>query len=86
MTEQTSYESGRLQADDVVSGPGLERLAAGLAGRCRMLDASAWRPRAAEVGRLGVEQAADGRFADPWSLEPRYLRRLLKIRRLEESF
>jgi tRNA threonylcarbamoyladenosine biosynthesis protein TsaB len=65
----------RLDSDAVVTGPGLEKLHERIAGRCRLLERPLWRPCAAEVGRLGVEQAAAGGFADFWSLEPLYLRR-----------
>jgi len=33
-----------------------------------------WSPRAANVHRLGYRKAQAGRFADPWSLTPFYLR------------
>lgn len=34
----------------------------------------AWRPRAAVVGELGLEQSRLGNFADPYTLAPLYLR------------
>lgn len=64
-----------LSADEVVGGPGIAKLVEQLRGRCQVLEPALWHPRAAEVGRLGVTQARAGSFSDPWTLEPRYVRR-----------
>jgi tRNA threonylcarbamoyladenosine biosynthesis protein TsaB len=64
----------RLSADDVVSGPGCARLFEGGAQGVRVLESSHWRPQAGVVGRLGYRQALSGNTADPWTLEPSYLR------------
>lgn len=66
---------GLLGPGDVATGPGLAKLGSRLDGRCRVLEEPFWLPRAAEVGRLGVEQATAGDYADHWSLEPKYVRR-----------
>lgn len=66
---------GKLTGSEVLAGPGLERLAEKLSGRCHLLEPDCWRPQAANVGRLGVKQAQIGVFSDPWTLEPRYVRR-----------
>lgn len=41
----------------------------------RILDASLWSPRAANVHALGWPLALEGRFADPLTLTPLYIRR-----------
>lgn len=64
-----------LASEDVISGPGLAKLQASLAGRFRCLEPEMWRPRGEIVGRLGVAQGDCGEFADLATLEPRYLRR-----------
>jgi len=40
----------------------------------RFLDEQYWRPRAAKVHLLGCEMSLKGRFADPLTLQPAYLR------------
>ena len=42
--------------------------------RVAVLPERYWSPRAANVHRLGYEKARAGRFADPWTLTPFYLR------------
>ena len=64
-----------LAPGSVVSGPGLERLAAPLPGECMMLERVCWTPTAEGVAGIGRRTAEAERFADPWTLEPRYLRR-----------
>jgi tRNA threonylcarbamoyladenosine biosynthesis protein TsaB len=58
-----------------LAGPGLEKFGALAAGRCSVLPAEFWVPSAANVARLGAHSLAAGLFADPWSIEPLYLRR-----------
>jgi tRNA threonylcarbamoyladenosine biosynthesis protein TsaB len=60
---------------DTVSGPGLDKFAHLVDGRCRMLSADFRRPLAVWVGRLGIEKLKSGQTADAWSIEPLYLRR-----------
>jgi hypothetical protein len=64
-----------LGSQDTVSGPGLVKLAAQVAGRCGILDQSCWFPHARIVARIGMDLANKGAWADPWSLEPLYVRR-----------
>lgn len=58
-----------------VSGPGLEKFGALVAGRCRVLGPEYRVPTAANVARLAVEMLAAGETVDPWDVEPLYLRR-----------
>ena len=44
-------------------------------GRCRVLEPEFRVPRAAWIGRLGIQAAEEGQSADLWSLQPLYLRR-----------
>ena len=59
----------------VVIGPGLEKFAQPLAGRCRVIDRVAWTPQAAILAKLGEQAVSDEALADPWALEPSYLRK-----------
>lgn len=65
----------RLGSEEVVSGPGVAKLVEQLQGRCQVLESEHWRPRAAVVGQLGFELAIGANFSDPWTLEPKYVRR-----------
>jgi tRNA threonylcarbamoyladenosine biosynthesis protein TsaB len=67
--------AARLSADDVLSGPGIDKFGHLVAGRCRVLPREFRIPRAESVARLGIEAVEAGRTADFWSLEPLYLRR-----------
>jgi len=64
-----------IQTADVVSGPGLDKFAHLVEGRCRVLSADFRRPVANWIGRLGIEKLKAGQAADLWSVEPLYLRR-----------
>jgi tRNA threonylcarbamoyladenosine biosynthesis protein TsaB len=64
-----------VQPTDTVSGPGLEKFAHLVEGRCRLLAPEFRRPQAAWVGRLGFDKLESGEVADIWSIEPHYLRR-----------
>jgi tRNA threonylcarbamoyladenosine biosynthesis protein TsaB len=64
-----------LTAEEAVSGPGVAKLVEQIQERCHLLEPSHWRPRAAEVGRIGVELARGGHLSDLWTLEPLYVRR-----------
>lgn len=66
----------QLTADDVVTGPGLERHAEAAALRCRVLPRDLWNPGAATVALLGQRRLdATGASDDVWLLEPFYLRK-----------
>lgn len=58
-----------------VSGPGLEKYGALAQGHCRILPPEFRVPHAACVARLGLDVLAAGQTADPWTLQPLYLRR-----------
>lgn len=62
-------------AADVVTGPGVEPYSDLLEGRCRLLPAEFREPRAATVARLGERMLAANDMADPFALEPFYLRK-----------
>jgi tRNA threonylcarbamoyladenosine biosynthesis protein TsaB len=64
-----------LGKEAVVMGPGLEQVAPALIGRCQILDPGLWTPQAARLAELGEQAARDHSLADPWSLEPSYLRK-----------
>jgi len=60
---------------DVVSGPGLNKYEECLSSQCRLVESSAWFPRAAVVARLGEQKILSGAGDDLWGLEPFYLRK-----------
>ncbi|MBI5758883.1 MAG: tRNA (adenosine(37)-N6)-threonylcarbamoyltransferase complex dimerization subunit type 1 TsaB [Planctomycetales bacterium] len=64
-----------LEKEAVVMGPGLEKFAKVLAGRCRILEPASWTPQAARLAELGEQATRDHALADPWALEPSYLRK-----------
>lgn len=64
-----------LQPEEVVSGPGLTKLADRLQGRCRLIAAEDRFPTARSVALLGEQATLAGRADDCWTLEPLYLRR-----------
>ncbi len=65
----------RLTEQSVLSGPGLDKYAGEFGGFCRLADASEWQPTACSIARLGQKAFDTGNIADPWKLEPFYLRR-----------
>jgi tRNA threonylcarbamoyladenosine biosynthesis protein TsaB len=64
-----------LRPEETVSGPGLVKLESRIAGRCGILDRSFWLPKAGNVAQIGRNSANRGDWADPWTLEPHYVRR-----------
>jgi tRNA threonylcarbamoyladenosine biosynthesis protein TsaB len=64
-----------LQPGDVVSGPGLKRLAERLPHGAIVIDRPLSFPTAAMVGQLGYEQFTAGRRDDVFQLVPHYFRR-----------
>ena len=64
-----------VKSTDTVSGPGLDKFAHLVEGRCRVLSPEFRRPHAVWIARLGIEALKAGRAADLWSIEPLYLRR-----------
>lgn len=65
----------QLQPTEVVSGPGVAKLQESLAEICLLEPSSHWIPSARSTAALGEQSAQAGDFADPWSLEPKYLRK-----------
>jgi len=60
--------------DEIVSGPGVERYEAQLAGRCQILQPAYRHPTAVVVAELGSRRLAEQPGDDLWSLEPLYIR------------
>ncbi|MGZ0170169.1 MAG: tRNA (adenosine(37)-N6)-threonylcarbamoyltransferase complex dimerization subunit type 1 TsaB [Planctomycetales bacterium] len=58
-----------------VIGPGLAKVAEDLTGSVRCLPKEMWTPRAANVAAIAERLAAENQFADPFELEPFYLRK-----------
>lgn len=59
----------------VVAGPAAELLRSRLPTHVRVLDEASHEPHAGMVAELGEKLAKASEFADPWTLEPFYLRR-----------
>lgn len=72
-----SIDEARLRLTDqsVVTGPGLVKYAEQLSASCRLADQAEWQPMAASIATLGKRAFDTGNIADPWKLEPFYLRR-----------
>ena len=60
---------------DLVSGPGVKKWSESLSSVCEVLPESGFNPQARVVAALGAKQTVEGSSADPWALEPLYLRR-----------
>lgn len=58
-----------------VIGPGLSKVSTLIPNNVRQLSAESSLPLAASTGLLGVRAGSAGRYSDPWTLEPLYLRR-----------
>jgi len=67
--------ANEVQSADTVSGPGLDKFANLVEGRCRVLTSEFRRPVAIWVARLGIDKLKSGQLADLWLVEPLYLRR-----------
>lgn len=61
--------------DDVLTGPALRSLAERLESRCRLLPADAWQTDPRQLAALSWHAWKSRAFADPFALEPRYVRR-----------
>ncbi|MFK7818861.1 MAG: tRNA (adenosine(37)-N6)-threonylcarbamoyltransferase complex dimerization subunit type 1 TsaB [Planctomycetaceae bacterium] len=79
----------RLTPSTTLTGPGLTKYAADFSESCVLADSKDWHPRATTIGQLGKHALDTGDIADPWKLEPFYLRRSAaeenKSRRATES-
>ncbi len=58
-----------------IAGPVLKKLTDKIPVEVRQLDEAAWQPRAFAIATLAERLAADEEFADPFELEPFYLRK-----------
>lgn len=68
--------SARLASPEfAVTGPGLVKVADVLPSSVRRLPKEMWTPRAAQVALIAERLAAENQFADPFELEPFYLRK-----------
>ncbi len=65
----------KLSEDTVLIGPGLDRYASEFECFCKLADPTLWRPAASSIAELGRAAFDTGNIADPWKLEPFYLRR-----------
>jgi tRNA threonylcarbamoyladenosine biosynthesis protein TsaB len=64
-----------LSSDAAVSGPALGKLHAHVPAGVRMVEQSAWSPRAATVAALAWRRHLAERYDDLWKLAPLYLRK-----------
>jgi tRNA threonylcarbamoyladenosine biosynthesis protein TsaB len=63
---------GGVQPQDTVSGPGVERIAGLIVGRCRVLGPEFRIPQATWIARLGIRAVEAGTTTDLWGVEPLY--------------
>ncbi|MBI1314905.1 tRNA (adenosine(37)-N6)-threonylcarbamoyltransferase complex dimerization subunit type 1 TsaB [bacterium] len=67
--------TGRACAGFAIAGPVLKKLAGSIPSGVRQLDEPAWQPRASAVAAIAERLATAGQVADPFELEPFYLRK-----------
>lgn len=65
----------RLNTESVLIGTGLLKCHTAFEDVCTIADPKAWAPRASTIARLGAAAMQTGKIADPWKLEPLYVRR-----------
>ncbi|MHC4879730.1 MAG: tRNA (adenosine(37)-N6)-threonylcarbamoyltransferase complex dimerization subunit type 1 TsaB [Planctomycetota bacterium] len=70
----TALES-RASETFAIAGPVLKKLTDRIPAEVRQLDEPAWQPRASAIATLAERLAAREQFADPFELEPFYLRK-----------
>lgn len=71
---------------DVISGPDVDRFASMVPPECRTLPPDCRIPTAETTARLGWKQILLGVIADPWKLEPFYLRKSAAEEKWEGTF
>ena len=62
-------------SQDHVTGPGLAKFAELFEGRCTILPAATWMPRAAVIAQVGERKIQAAQTTDIWALQPFYLRK-----------
>lgn len=65
----------KLDADDIVSGPGIDKWEDLLRDRCRLIEPERRFPNSEHVANIAADMWKNKELADSWSLEPFYLRR-----------
>ena len=75
LIEKAETWAAARRADEVVTGPGLERFRELLEGRCQLLPPTCWHPQAAVVARLAWRRWQAGTSDSLWELEPLYVRK-----------
>jgi tRNA threonylcarbamoyladenosine biosynthesis protein TsaB len=75
----------RVSPGSLVAGPGLKGLVAQLPAGVIVVPESCWNPRAADVGREGLQAFRAGRQSDCWSLLPNYFRESAAVERSRQS-
>jgi tRNA threonylcarbamoyladenosine biosynthesis protein TsaB len=65
----------RLEPGDYIAGPPLSKLRIQLPAAVTVIDESLWHPKAAVVGRLGLQLFERGKIKNPLELVPRYYRK-----------
>ena len=71
----TELAADQTSSAGLLAGPGLVKFASHFCSPWQRAPESAWQPQAATVALLAHNAALSQRFADPYSLEPLYLRR-----------
>lgn len=66
--------AGTLENGDYVTGPALEHFRTLVPHYCRGADDARSQPSARGLWQVGLDSFQQGRFDDPWTLEPLYLR------------
>lgn len=70
---------------DVVSGPGIDKIALDTPPVCRLLGMEFRQPRASVVAMVGSRQVSSGQVDDLWSAEPKYVRRSAAEEKLDKG-
>ncbi len=73
--ERVAEWQEKLQPDDIVTGPGVEAIAAEVSRHCRVLPPEYWQPQARWIGRLGHQMQQSGQLTTCWELRPLYVRK-----------
>lgn len=74
-----------LAKDTIVCGPAVKGLLGQLPSGVRVAPESAWLPRAASVGRVGIKSYLAGQRSDCWSLLPNYFRESAAVEKAQAA-